>query len=79
MRTIRPEGAAPLDSVFPEIPTLQTFHRDMRRANLPIEDAEGKRADFHSLRYSFCTFLAKAGVPIRTAMELMRHRVPNPA
>src|SRR4029079_1138954 len=48
MRTIRPEGAAPLDSVFPEIPTLQTFHRDMRRANIPIEDAEGKRADFHS-------------------------------
>jgi integrase len=77
LASIRPVGSGPLDSVFPGIPTLQTFRRDLRRVGIPVEDAEGKRADFHSLRYSFCTFLARAGVPIRTAMELMRHRDPK--
>ena len=29
--------------------------------------------DFHSLRHTFCTYLHRAGVPMREAMELMRH------
>ena len=29
--------------------------------------------DFHSFRHTFCTLLHRAGVPMREAMELMRH------
>ena len=75
--SIRPAQYHPLDPVFPEIPTLETFQRDLRRGSIPYRDAEGRQADFHSLRYSFCTMLARANVPIRTAMELMRHRDPK--
>jgi integrase len=74
---IRPVSPQPLDPVFPEIPTLDTLKRDLQRASIPYRDAEGRQADFHSLRYSFCTMLARAGVPIRTAMELMRHKDPK--
>jgi hypothetical protein len=28
---------------------------------------------FHSFRHTFCTYLHRAGVPLREAMELMRH------
>ena len=36
-------------------------------------DGKGEVADFHSLRKTLGTELGKAGVPIRVAMELMRH------
>jgi len=36
-------------------------------------NARGKRADFHSLRYTLATNLALAGTPPRVAMEIMRH------
>jgi integrase len=63
--------------VFPSVPTLETLQRDLTRAGISYRDAEGRQADFHSLRYTFCTFLALANVPIRTAMELMRHKDPR--
>jgi hypothetical protein len=36
-------------------------------------DDRGRRADFHSLRHSYGTLLAKSGVAPRMAMALMRH------
>jgi integrase len=77
LRSLRPEAFDPLGAVFATIPRPNTFRIDLRRAGIPYRDAEGKYADFHSLRYSYCTFLAKAAVPLRTAMELMRHKDPR--
>jgi integrase len=67
----------PTERVFAAVPTLKQFRRDLRAARIEYRNAEGKQFDFHSLRYCFCTMLAKAGVPIRTAIELMRHRDPK--
>jgi integrase len=77
LTALRPRDSDPLGPVFRSIPTLQTFQRDLKRAGIPYRDAEGRQADFHALRYTFCTFLARANVPIRTAMELMRHKDPR--
>jgi integrase len=77
LAALRPRDCDPLGAVFPSIPTLQTLQRDLKRAGIHYRDAEGRQADFHSLRYTFCTFLALANVPIRTAMELMRHKDPR--
>lgn len=64
-------------TVFEGVPRPATFRRDLKKARIPYFDGDGRQADFHSLRYSFCTMLAKANVPIRTAMELMRHKDPR--
>jgi integrase len=36
-------------------------------------NAKGYRADFHSLRHTLATNLARAGTAPRVAMEIMRH------
>jgi integrase len=77
LTSLRPEDAGPLDPVFPSLPTLDTLKRDLEKAGIPYRDAEGRQFDFHSFRYCFCTMLARADVPIRTAIELMRHKDPK--
>jgi integrase len=76
LRSLR-DGAGESAMVFPGVPRPNTFRRDLKKAKIRYLDDEGKVADFHSLRYSFGTMLAKANVPIRTAMSLMRHRDPK--
>ena len=46
---------------------------DLDRASIPYEDEEGRVRDFHSLRHSFITALARAGVLPAKAKELARH------
>lgn len=58
--------------VFPTIPHIETVHQDYAVAQ--VAEVEGKVADFHSLRYTFCTMLARSGVNVWDAMQLMRHR-----
>lgn len=72
---LRPDVAASLgprgeDSarVFPRVPRSDTLRLDLKAAGIE------RLADFHSLRYTFCTWLALAGVTIYEAMALMRHR-----
>jgi integrase len=67
-------GCRPADPVF-EIPAalIRRFDADCRRAGIPKRDEEGRTVDIHSLRTTFGTYLAMAGVAPRTAMELMRH------
>ncbi|MGB7767232.1 MAG: tyrosine-type recombinase/integrase [Verrucomicrobiia bacterium] len=68
------KGASqPDELVFKRFPRIERFKRDMAKANIPYRDALGRYADFHALRKTFGTNLAKAGVPRRTAMSLMRH------
>jgi len=51
----------------------ERFRHDLTLAGIPYKDELGRVAAFHSPRKTFGTNLARAGVPRRTAMELMRH------
>jgi integrase len=59
--------------VFERIPRIERFYRDLKKAGIPLQDGLGRKAVFHSLRHTFGTNLAKAGVASRVAMALMRH------
>lgn len=53
------------------------FKRDLKRAKIDRHSADGKVLDFHSLRYTFITSLAKAGVHPGKAQRLARHSTVN--
>ena len=55
------------------VPSTKMLAKDLKACGIPVVDALGRRVDFHALRYTFATILARAGVPRRIAMELMRH------
>ena len=63
----------PEELVFQKFPRIERFKRDLKKAGIPYQDALGRFADFHALRKTLGTNLAKAGVPRRTAMSVMRH------
>ena len=67
----RPDG-----NVFPRMPSVKALRRDLETAGIAFETAEG-RVDFHALRVTFCTLLARAGVPLVQAQQLMRHSDPK--
>lgn len=52
------------------------LQRDLKRAGNYYVDASGRHADFHALRYTFVTSLAKAGVHPSKAQRLARHSTP---
>lgn len=53
------------------------FRRHMDKAGIPRVDALGRKLDFHALRYTFATKLAREGTSQRTTQELMRHSDPK--
>ncbi len=55
------------------MPNMDRFRADLKAAGIEFIDAKGLRADFHSLRHTLATNLAKAGTAPRVAMEIMRH------
>jgi integrase len=67
-------GRRPADRVF-NIPAdlIRRFHADCRRAGIDRRDDRGRQLDLHALRTTFGTLLARSGVPMRTAQQLMRH------
>jgi len=74
LRRFRPVGAAPHDYVFRRfMPDMDRFRADLKAADITYIDEKGEYADFHSLRKTLATELAKSQVPLRVAMELMRH------
>lgn len=62
--------------VFTSSPTHRTFQRDLTRAGIPYETERGQ-ADRKSLRKTFGTHLAMAGVDFRLTVRLMRHSDPR--
>ena len=70
----RVEGRSPSDHIF-EIPVnlIKRFNADCKRAGIPKRDDRNRSVDIHSLRMTFNTWLAGAGVAPRIAQELMRH------
>ncbi len=55
------------------VPRPSEFKKDLAAAGIAKRDSQGRVVDFHSFRHTFCTNLHLAGVPLREAMELMRH------
>ena len=53
-----------------------SFYRDLKKAGIERIGADGRSIDVHSLRKTFGTMLAKAGVPLTTVQRLMRHSTP---
>lgn len=61
------------DLVFRVMPTIYRYKHDLARACIAYKDSQGRQADFHALRHTFATNLARAGINPRVCMELMRH------
>jgi integrase len=69
---------APESAVFAECANSDRFIRiDMEKAGIERIDASGRKLDFHALRYTFATMLARHNVSQRLAQELMRHSDPR--
>ena len=47
--------------------------KDLKAAKIAYRDEEGRFADFHALRHTFITLLAKHNVPPKLAQSLARH------
>lgn len=72
LRSLRPSKWQPTDHIFASIPKSSTVKADLTTAGIKADTPDGK-LDFHALRTSYGTMLARSGVNVRTAMELMRH------
>jgi len=59
-----------------DAPTLGE-REEREQSDFMVPDTDEGRVDFHSLRHTFGTNLARAGVPVKTAMDLMRHSDVN--
>ena len=51
----------------------QSFYRDLKAAGIERKDLDGRSLDVHSLRKTFGTMLARAGIPLTTVQRLMRY------
>jgi integrase len=69
-------GKMPATAVF-NLPAwlkpIKVFKQDLEAAGIVYRDAGGRVADFHSLRHTFITNLARGGVHPKTAQALARH------
>ena len=74
LKAYRPKDRSAGDLVFPNgVPQNCRLIKDTKRNGIVYQDASGRFADFHSLRYTWATFLQRNGVAQRFAMKLMRH------
>ncbi len=75
------KGDAPSEGpVFESLPLTRTFYLDLYRAKITAGKdgkVDGGVVDFHALRATYCTLLARAGVPFMQAVKLMRHSDPK--
>jgi integrase len=74
LRQYRPANVVPRDLVLRRLmPTMDRFRADLAAAGISYVDEKGRHADFHALRKTLGTELAKSQQPLRVTMELMRH------
>lgn len=53
--------------------TTKMFRYDLRKAGIPYLDSQGRYSDFHALRHTFITSMARSGIHPAKAKELARH------
>jgi integrase len=73
LEAFRPPGAKLSASVFPSIPRMPRFYRDLEAAGIPRVDERGHVAVFHSLRHTLGTWLWQTGADPRVIQDVMRH------
>lgn len=71
-------GNRPVDGLlFPTMPKVHNvakmLRRDLVATEIPYKDRNGRYVDFHALRHTFITNLARSGVHTKLAMDLARH------
>lgn len=66
-----PAATAPVFSVPKNL--TEQLRKDAEYAGLALEDADGRTLDFHALRATCATLMARAGVPLQLARRLIRH------
>ena len=71
-------GIQPMERIFRYgVGSLyKSFKADCEQAGIAMRDPDGRSIDVHSLRRTFGTMLARAGVPLTTTQRLMRHSTP---
>jgi len=77
LQAIKPVSAASCDRVFDTVPSMPQFRADLHAAGIEYRNQQGQLADFHALRHTFITNMARGGVAPRVAMELARHSEMN--
>ena len=55
---------------------VRMLRHDLKRAGIAYADDAGRVCDFHALRVTCLTWLAAAGVPIKTLQTFARHSTP---
>ena len=66
------KGKRPTDRLFPTRQYYVTFDAALARAGIAKVSEDGRRLNFHCLRYTFCTLLA-GKLPLKAVQRLMRH------
>ena len=65
----------PMSPLFPNFPqkTADMLKFDLRAAGIPYQNEQGHYVDFHALRHSFISNLARSNVHPKVAQSLARH------
>lgn len=71
----KPDPSSPAFLVTSGLPRI--LNRDLAFARIAKRPCEGRTFDLHAFRTSLRSHLARAGVPLRTAQEVMRHSNPS--
>jgi integrase len=71
-------GKAPGCPVFalPE-KTARMLREDLEAARIAYRDDSGRVLDFHALRHTYVTLLARSGAPVKVVQTLARHSDPK--
>jgi integrase len=73
LRATKPRDALPSAPVFRSVQSILRFDDDLKLAKLSKAGGDGRKLDFHALRATFATRLARAGVAPQIAKRLLRH------
>jgi Phage integrase family len=71
---MRPVDCRLSDRVFSKMPRMDQHKEILATAKIDYLECLGRQADFHALRHTFDTNLARAGIPERLRQALMRHK-----
>ena len=73
-RTVKgSRNRAATEALTRKLQTDALLRKDLQAAGIPYRDASDRAADFHALRHTFITRLARSGVAPAVANSLARH------
>ncbi len=57
--------------------TADMLRHDLAAAKIPYRNADGRVADFHAIRHSYVSMLARSTAPVKVVQTLARHSTPT--